>query len=198
MRYFVMVRSSAIIAIVAGSLMARRSAAQGDQVRIDTGRPGYTAADVQFMQSMIAHHAQAVTMAALVPSRTTGSAIGLLAQRIDVSQKDEIAMMRRWLQARHQEIPSPTDAPMLMPGMLTPEEMASLAQASGTEFERMFLQGMIKHHEGALTMVAELFATNGAGQEPQLFGFASDVDADQRAEIRRMRTMLAALHAGPP
>jgi uncharacterized protein (DUF305 family) len=193
--------------MLAGSLLARRTAAQGDQVRIDTGRPGYTEADVRFMQGMIAHHAQAVTMTTLVPSRTTSPAIRLLAQRIDVSQKDEIAMMRRWLEARDQEVPSldagpkhphATAAPMLMPGMLTPEEMSLLGQATGPEFDRLLLQGMIKHHAGALTMVRELFAATGAGQEPQLFEFASDIDADQRAEIRRMRTMLAALSAGSP
>jgi len=160
----------------------------------------HTEADVRFMQGMIAHHAQAVTMASLVPARSSRQDMRLLAERIDVSQRDEIAMMRRWLEKRHEQAPSLDSGPahdaaghqMLMPGMLTEEQMAELAKVTGPEFDRLFLEGMIRHHEGALTMVAQLFATPGAGQEPELFGFASDVDADQRAEIRRMRAMLDA------
>lgn len=179
--------------------------AQSVPVR-DGARAGYSAADVRFMQGMIAHHAQAVTMAALLRSRSHREDLRLLAERIEVSQQDEIAMMRRWLTERHEQVPShevhdghqqPAEAPMPMPGMLTPEQMTRLAQATGAAFDRLFLEGMIRHHEGALTMVRELFATTGAGQEPQLFAFASDVDADQRAEIRRMRALLAALPAGP-
>jgi uncharacterized protein (DUF305 family) len=169
-------------------------------VQADTGRPRYAAADVRFMQGMIDHHAQAVTMAALVAARSSRQDMRLLARKIDVSQKDEIGMMRRWLEERHERAPAPEPGHEhhdMMPGMLTPEEMAQLAKASGAEFDRLFLQGMIKHHEGALTMVAELFAANGAGQEPQLFGFASDIDADQRAEIRRMRAILNALPPTP-
>jgi uncharacterized protein (DUF305 family) len=120
-----------------------------------------------------------------------------LGLRIEVSQADEIKMMQHWLQARGQEVPGPHAMHMhgatLMPGMLTPEEMQRLAEAKGPEFDRLFLEGMIKHHGGALTMVHDLFATAGAGQESEIFGFASDVDADQRMEIDRMDAMLKEL-----
>ncbi|HEU4649100.1 MAG TPA: DUF305 domain-containing protein [Gemmatimonadales bacterium] len=164
-------------------------------------KPGYTKADVEFMQHMIGHHAQALAMTAMVPDRTTNEAMHHLAQRIEVSQRDEIALMRHWLEARGQVAPDPANAPehhamghgatvMLMPGMLTSAELSRLAAAKGAEFDRMFLEFMIRHHEGALTMVASLFATPGAGQEAEVFRFASDVDTDQRAEIARMRTLL--------
>ncbi len=161
-------------------------------------------ADVQFMQHMIGHHAQALVMASLVPSRTTTESLHLLAQRIEVSQRDEIGLMRHWLQSRGQMAPNP-DAPhehhdmgahdheALMPGMLTGEQLAQLSAAKGTEFDRLFLELMIQHHAGALTMVTSLFATPGAGQEAEAFRFASDVEADQRAEIARMRTMLGTM-----
>ena len=157
----------------------------------------HTAADVQFMQGMIGHHAQALELSALVPSRTTNEDIRKLAQRIEISQADEIRLMREWLQARGAPVPGEhahhAHGAALMPGMLTAEEMQRLAAAKGPEFDRLFLAGMIKHHEGAITMVQELFATPGAGQEPDLFAFASDVDADQRMEIDRMAAMLARL-----
>jgi uncharacterized protein (DUF305 family) len=160
----------------------------------DQSRIRYTAADVRFMQGMIGHHAQAIEMTALVPSRTTREAMKLLAQRIEVSQRDEIAMMRGWLRARGQSVPdvhaSHHDGGALMPGMLTPVEMAQLAAASGPAFDRLFLESMIKHHDGALVMVQDLFATPGAGQDPEIFAFASDVDADQRMEIARMSALL--------
>ncbi len=162
-------------------------------------RSGYTEADVRFVQGMIAHHAQALAMTSLVAGRTETPAIRLLAERITVSQRDEIALMQRWLQRRHEVVPSLEpghdhaggEHHMLMPGMLTADEMAQLAEASGPEFDRLFLRFMIRHHQGALTMVAQLFGTNGAGQEPELFRLASDIDADQRAEIERMRAMLS-------
>jgi uncharacterized protein (DUF305 family) len=157
-------------------------------------------ADVRFMQGMIAHHAQALEMAALIPSRSTTEQMRLLGERIDVSQRDEINAIRSWLRKRGEAVPdstSPHAGHERMPGMLTAEEMARLAAAHGTEFDRLFLEFMIHHHEGALTMVATLFATPGATQESQIYSFASDVDADQRAEIRRMRTMLDALPADP-
>lgn len=154
----------------------------------------HTAADVTFMQGMIGHHRQAVEMSALVPSRTAREDLRLLAQRIDVSQADEISMMEEWLRARGQAVPDAhaqhAHGATLMPGMLTPEEMARLAAAKGAEFERLFLEGMIKHHDGAITMVRELFTQPGAGQESDIFAFASDVDADQRMEIQRMSAML--------
>ena len=163
----------------------------------DLSRVQYTGGDIKFMQGMIGHHAQAVEMAALVASRTASDDLRKLALRIDVSQQDEIKMMREWLQARGQQIPDPRAHHMmgaaLMPGMLTPEEMERLAAAKGAEFERLFLEGMIKHHAGAIAMVHDLFATEGAGQTPEIFAYASDVDADQRMEIDRMGSMLKEL-----
>jgi uncharacterized protein (DUF305 family) len=162
---------------------------------VDQSHVQFTPADVRFMQGMIGHHAQALEMTALVPSRTAREDLKKLALRIEVSQADEIKMMQRWLEVRGQQVPGPhamhLHGAMLMPGMLTPEQMSALAAAKGAEFDRLFLEGMIQHHGGALTMVHELFAVPGAGQEADIFGFASDVDADQRAEIDRMRGMLA-------
>jgi uncharacterized protein (DUF305 family) len=165
----------------------------GAAAATDLSKVQFTPADVKFMQGMIGHHAQAVEMVALVPSRTEREDMKMLAKRIDVSQADEINMMKRWLADRRQAEPDPHAhhmPGMLMPGMLTAEEMTRLAAAKGAEFDRLFLEGMIKHHEGALTMVRDLFATPGAGQESDIFAFASDVDADQRMEIDRMRGML--------
>ena len=163
----------------------------------DLSQVQYTGADIKFMQGMIGHHAQAVEMVALVPSRTASDDVRKLAQRIDVSQKDEMNMMREWLQSRGQQIPDPRAHHMmggtLMPGMLTPEEMARLAAATGAAFDRLFLEGMIKHHGGALTMVRELLDTPGAAQASDVFGFVADVEADQKAEIDRMSAMLASV-----
>jgi uncharacterized protein (DUF305 family) len=146
------------------------------------------------MQGMISHHAQAVAMTDLVDSRSASAAVRKLAERIQVSQTDEITLMERWLSTRGEEIPAPhahhATGGMLMPGMLTPDEMARLSAAKGRAFDRLFLEGMIKHHEGALVMVKDLFATPGAAQESDIFAFASDVDADQRMEIDRMQRML--------
>ena len=146
------------------------------------------------MQGMIGHHLQALEMTKLLPSRSVRADMELLARRIEISQADEIEMMRSWLQSRGEPLPDPhahhaPGAP-LMPGMLTPREMQQLADAKGAEFDRLFLTFMIKHHEGALTMVEELFETPGAGQQSDTFAFASDVDTDQRMEIARMSAML--------
>jgi uncharacterized protein (DUF305 family) len=158
--------------------------------------PKYTEADAKFMQGMIGHHAQALEMTALVPSRTAADGMKLLAKRIEVSQTDEIRMMQRWLESRGLEAPTvhAHHAPgaRLMPGMLTADEMARLAEARGAAFDRLFLELMIKHHEGALVMVKELLAQPGAAQDSDIFAFASDVEADQAIEIERMRAMLAA------
>jgi uncharacterized protein (DUF305 family) len=168
----------------------------------DTRRPpaGYTLADVRFMQGMIGHHAQALVMTAMVAERTSRQDFALLAERIEVSQKDEIAQMQRWLRDRNEEVPSPdahVHAAMghgeLMPGMLTQQELDALRDARGVAFERLFLQLMIRHHDGALIMVRQLFDSPGAGQEPEVFIFASDVDADQTAEIQRLRRLLDSL-----
>ncbi len=169
----------------------------GQDQATDLSKVQHTAADVRFMQGMIGHHAQAVEMVDLLRTRTSRKDMQLLGQRIALSQADEIKMMQRWLEVRGQEIPGPhamhMHGAMLMPGMLTPEEMEQLAAAKGDEFDRLFLEGMIKHHGGALTMVQELFATPGAGQEAEIFAFAADVDADQRMEIDRMSAMLKEL-----
>jgi uncharacterized protein (DUF305 family) len=162
---------------------------------VDLSRVGSTAADVQFMQGMIAHHAQALDMTELLHSRTSSDDMRKLAMRIEVGQADEIKMMQHWLAVRGKEVPGPHahHMGMLMPGMLNSEEMARLAAAKGAEFDRLFLEGMIKHHGGALVMVKDLFATPGAAQESDIFAFASDVDADQRMEIERMGAMLGAM-----
>ncbi|MDP1570595.1 MAG: DUF305 domain-containing protein [Vicinamibacterales bacterium] len=157
----------------------------------------FTEADVEFMQGMIGHHQQALEMSALVNERTTSDAMRKLSQRIQISQEDEIGMMQGWLRARGQTLPNPHAHHMhgatLMPGMLTQDEMARLAAARGVEFDRLFLEGMIKHHMGALVMVEALFKTPRAGQDGEIYAFASDVDSDQRMEIERMGAMLREL-----
>lgn len=145
------------------------------------------------MQGMIGHHAQAIEMTGLLATRTQSEDMRKLAQRIDVSQTDEIKMMQEWLKSRGEALPDPHahhHGGALMPGMLTADEMARLSEAKGDTFDRLFLEFMIKHHEGALAMVEQLHATAGAGQEPEMFAFANDVDADQRMEIDRMHIML--------
>ena len=161
----------------------------------DLSKVQFTDADVKFMQGMIHHHAQAIDMVKLLETRTGSDDMKRFALRIQVSQDDEIKMMRRWLEVRGQDVPGEhahhmPGAPM-MPGMLTAEEMSRLAAAKGPEFDRLFLEGMIKHHGGAITMVQDLFKTPGAGQDSEIYAFASDVDADQRMEIDRMGAMLA-------
>ena len=160
--------------------------------------------DVEFMQGMIMHHAQAVEMTALIEARTENKDLRLLGARISHSQAEEIKFMRRWLEAKGEPVSLPmpkmsgmdmsgmnmSSHPMLMPGMLTPEQMEALKRAKGTEFDRLFLTGMIQHHGGALVMVKDLFDTAGAGQDAELFNFTTDVDSGQRAEIRIMQTML--------
>lgn len=171
------------------------------QAAADSGRPPFTAADVRFMQAMIGHHGQALVMAAMSPTHGASSAIRTLSGRIAVSQQDEIDMMRRWLIERRQEAPDPAEAARHaamghaggMPGMLTAEELARLDAARGVEFDRLFLEFMIRHHEGAVTMVHQLFSAQGAGQDITIFRLASDVEADQTTEIARMRLMLAEL-----
>ena len=148
------------------------------------------------MQNMIGHHAQALEMTALLPARTRNADMRKLAQRIEVSQADEIKMMQTWLKSRGMPLPDQHAHHMggaLMPGMLTAAEMERLAATTGPEFDRLFLEFMIKHHAGALVMVQELFASPGGGQEAEIFAFTSDVDADQRMEIDRMRAMLGEL-----
>ena len=159
------------------------------------------------MQGMIMHHAQAVEMTALIESHTDNKKLLSLGERISHSQSDEMKFMRRWLEARGEaisEMPARdmtshtshtshsghTSHPMLMPGMLTKSQMEDLEKTKGEEFDRLFLTGMIQHHNGALIMVKDLFDTAGAGQDAEVFNFATDVDSGQRAEIRIMQTML--------
>ena len=161
--------------------------------------PPVSPADVQFMQGMIMHHAQAVEMTALINSHTQNKALHTLGARISRSQSSEIEFMKRWLMARgqptehtmhHMPGMDMSSDSMLMPGMLSAKQMEALRKAKGEQFDRLFLTGMIQHHEGALTMVKDLFDTAGAGQDAELFNFVTDVDSGQRAEIRIMQTML--------
>lgn len=203
------VKHSLAILLIAGSAMSCRSpsppliqpGAPGASSRVitaeqatDLSRVQYTGDDVRFMQGMIGHHAQALEMTALLKTRTDSDDMRKLAYRIELSQADEIKMMQEWLTRRGQTLPDPhahhAHGATLMPGMLTQDEMARLAAAKGAGFDQLFLEYMIKHHAGALVMVEELFSQPGAGQEPEMSAFASDVDADQRMEIDRMRAML--------
>ena len=162
--------------------------------------PPRSQADVEFMQGMIMHHSQAIDMTALIASHTDNKDLRSLGARISSSQSDEIKFMRRWLAVRGEPVSMATPGMpgmdmshqqmALMPGMLTPEQMEALRKTKGAEFDRLFLTGMIQHHDGALTMVKDLFDTAGAGQDAELFDFATDVDTGQRAEIRIMQTML--------
>ena len=155
---------------------------------------GHTDADVRFMRGMIPHHAQALQMTALVAERTENDGLRRMALRMQISQTDEIGLMQRWLAERGEEAPDgdpDSGVPlMMMPGMLSPEQMRQLTDASGVDFERFFLEFMIQHHSGAIVMVEELFSSPGAGQESTINFFASEVDSDQTIEIRRMRQML--------
>ena len=154
------------------------------------------------MQGMIMHHTQAVEMTAMIPSHTDNKALGELGARISSSQQDEIKFMQRWLAQRGQATSMPGamagmpgmdkngGAMALMPGMLTAEQMDALRHARGPEFDHLFLTGMIQHHNGALIMVKDLFNTAGAGQDADIFNFATDADNTQRAEIKIMQGML--------
>ena len=160
--------------------------------------------DVEFMQGMIMHHAQAVAMVELMGSRTKNKELNLLGARISQSQSDEMSFMKRWLFTRGESPEmkmsgsshsghsghSGGDSEIVMPGMLTAIQMAELSDSKEAEFDRLFLNGMIQHHNGALLMVNDLFNTAGAGQDAELFNFATDVDSGQRAEIRVMQSML--------
>jgi len=168
---------------------------------------GYTAADVHFMAGMIPHHAQAVLIAGWAPTHGARTDVQLLCERIVVAQRDEIALMQTWLRDRHETVPAANAThmtmqmdgmthDMLMPGMLTDPELAALDKARGSDFDRMFLQAMIRHHQGAITMVDELSDAYGARQDETVFRFSSDVYADQTTEVERMQKMLAATPGG--
>jgi uncharacterized protein (DUF305 family) len=167
----------------------------------------YTEADVRFMSGMIGHHAQALVMAGWAPTHGASSSVRTLAERIINGQQDEIVSMQRWLRDRGQPVPEAhatgvkirmdgAEHDMLMPGMLTEDQMRQLDQAQGPEFDRLFLRFMIQHHRGAVSMVKDLFGTNGAAQDEAVFKFANDVNVDQSTEIARMERMLAGLQPG--
>lgn len=182
------------------------------QAKADSGRPRYTAADVRFMQGMIGHHTQALVMAAMAPTHGARADVRILAERIGVSQRDEIALMSRWLADRNETVPDTAAhhdhagmsmpgmdmASTLMPGMLSPAQMTQLERATGAEFDRLFLTSMIQHHQGAVTMVSQLLAVPGAAGNVDIYRFAADVNVDQTTEINRMRVMLAAASSDNP
>lgn len=210
----------AVTAFLASPVSAQQTESKESTVIVQPGAPGQptkvlpattravlpprSMKDVEFMQGMIHHHSQAVEMTALIEERTENKKIRLLGARISQSQTDEMNFMKRWLEVRNEptthqmpEMPdmknsdaSESEHKMLMPGMLTPKQMDALKNAKGAEFDKLFLEGMIQHHNGALTMVKELFGTAGAGQNAELFNFATDVDSGQRAEINIMQTLL--------
>lgn len=164
--------------------------------------PPVSTAGVRFMTGMILHHAQALEMTALIAGRSSDHRLARLGERIAVSQRDEIALMVEWLRDRRQALPDPASphahhAHGLMPGMASPADMAALADLRGAAFDRRFLALMIRHHEGALVMVKDVLGETGGAGDGELFRFASDVDADQRAEIRRMQALLDSLSTIP-
>ncbi len=188
------------------------------RARSDSARMHYTSADVHFMTGMIEHHGQALVMAAMAPTHGASPSVQTLCERIINAQKDEIATMQQWLRERGQPVPEvetkgtmvmlrfPGDTSsmpgmdmgggakdMRMPGILSPEQMAALDRARGSEFDRLFLQGMIQHHGGAISMVRDLWNTPGEGGDEQAFKLANDIQVDQATEIARMQLMLAAL-----
>ncbi|NUO94292.1 MAG: DUF305 domain-containing protein [Gemmatimonadaceae bacterium] len=177
------------------------------KARADSLRYPYTAGDVQFMSHMIGHHAQALVMAGWAPTHGANAEVQRLAARIINAQTDEINIMQTWLRDRRQPVPEAKPGPMkmvmngmehemLMPGMLTDEQMKELDQARGKDFDKLFLRYMIQHHRGAVSMVNDLFGTPGAAQDETVFKFANDVQVDQSTEINRMQKMLAFLTLG--
>jgi uncharacterized protein (DUF305 family) len=181
----------------------------GMGARLADGSHPWTEADVRFMSSMIGHHAQAIEMSRLAPTHGASPAVQRLAERIINAQQDEIATMQLWLRDRGQPVPEVSDTHhhggdhgtaghAMMPGMLTPEQMAQLDAARGPAFDRLFLTLMIQHHRGATAMVRQLFGSYGAAQDETVFKFASDVNVDQTTEIERMRRMLIDLTFGSP
>lgn len=191
-------KTSVFLIIALAMLMGPAEA----QRAVERGAAPYTQADVEFLAGMIGHHAQAIQMAGWAPSHGASPAIRALCERIVVAQNDEIAFSQRWLREHGQHVPPADprghimrgmDHPMLMPGMLTPEQMAELDSARGTEFDRLFLTFMIQHHKGALAMVDQLLAVPGAAENGPVYRFATDVHVDQTTEINRMNLMLTDL-----
>jgi uncharacterized protein (DUF305 family) len=194
-------------ATVSPAARAAGDSAAAQRARADSIRLPYTQADVDFMSHMIGHHAQAIAMSRWAPTHGASPSVRVLADRIINAQQDEILTMQTWLRDRHEPVPEANPAGMkmmmggmehvmLMPGMLTEDQMKQLDQARGPEFDRLFLTFMMQHHRGAVSMVKQLFDTYGAGQDETVFKFASDVNVDQTTEIARMDKMLIALTLG--
>lgn len=188
---------------------AQSEAAAMAQARKDSVTRPYTKADIDFMTGMIAHHGQAITMAKWAPTHGASPSIQTLCARIINAQNDEIHLMQAWLRDRGASIPQPDPdgmsvsmngmhMPMLMAGMLTAEQMKQLDAARGPDFDRLFLTGMIQHHEGAVSMVHDLFETYGAGEDELIFKLASDINIDQTTEIARMQRMLFMMSVAGP
>jgi uncharacterized protein (DUF305 family) len=196
--------------VVAAVAMTACSAPRGTPATAaELARQPYTPADVQFMSGMIGHHAQAIDIARWAPTHGASSSLQILAERVINAQQDEIALMQRWLRERGQPVPEARAVGMkmmmggvehthLMPGMLSEDQLRQLDQARGKEFDRLFLTFMIQHHRGAVTMVEKLFSSQGAGLDDTVFKLASDIGADQSAEIDRMQKMLFTLTTGIP
>jgi uncharacterized protein (DUF305 family) len=204
-------------AVVVGLLQSLMATASPLLAQNATAHRDYTAADVDFVQGMIMHHAQAVVMSDWASDHGARPSLAILCKRIALSQRDEITMMQHWLEQRQLAVPDPLHMldtvhgpirdrsgmdmpgmdmgqhPMMMKGMLTAEQMRQLDAAHGAAFDSLYLTGMIRHHQGALDMVARLFASPGSGQQPEIFSFATDVDAGQRAEMARMQAILNSL-----
>ena len=174
------------------------------RARADSMRLPYTRADIDFMSGMISHHAQAIKMASWAPTHGASQALVRMAERIVVGQADEIELMQSWLRDRLQPVPEADPAGMkmkmgdmehvmLMPGMLSEEQLTQLDAGRGVEFDRLFLTFMIQHHRGAIDMVRTLFGSQGAAQDETVFKFANEVEIDQTEEIARMQQMLLEL-----
>lgn len=207
-----MVGPATLSACAAGSPGVGAPAAEPDLARLealyrartDSALLSVNEADAQFMAGMIHHHAQALVMSALAPTNGASPAIRTLTARITNAQKDEIVVMQRWLRDRSRPVPEVDEAgriagmsdhSMHMPGMLTSEQLAGLTRAQGSEYDRLFLTYMIQHHNGAVTMVHDLFGSDGAAQDDFVFKLASDIQVDQTTEVARMQKMLDALPA---
>src|SRR3954465_15856495 len=208
-------RAALAVGLLAAVLSAAgASAAQATKPALHPTPPGlgqypYSDADIDFMSGMIPHHAQAVVMAGCCGSHGARRDVAILCERIVVAQRDEIALMQTWLRDRalpvpdatstkhHMKMPNGMEHDMLMPGMLSEEEMAALDKARGPEFDRLFLEGMIRHHQGAIDMVDVLFKAYGAAQDETVFKFANDVQSDQAIEINVMKDMLQQGGAAP-
>ena len=201
---------AAFVAVCAGTRLVAQApstdpseAAAIAEAQADSARYPYTDADIKFMSGMIPHHAQAIVMARWAPSHGASPSVQTLCARIINAQRDEIHLMQTWLRDRRQPVPEPDSSgtvmmnmngmqmAMVMPGMLTPEQMKQLDAARGQDFDRLFLQFMIQHHKGAVSMVNDLFASNGAAQDLTVFKLATGINVDQTTEITRMQRMLA-------